>query len=59
MYYTFVTKVLSGFVNSILLVFIAVSILLESMERFLEPPEVSTGNLIGTAVVGERSSRLL
>ena len=35
-------EVLSAFVNAILLVFIAVSVLLESLERFLEPPQVCT-----------------
>ncbi|KAM9957170.1 hypothetical protein ACTFIW_008910 [Dictyostelium discoideum] len=45
-------QVLSGFVNGIFLIFIAVTILMESVERLLEPPEINTDKLLLVSVLG-------
>ncbi|EGC38891.1 hypothetical protein DICPUDRAFT_45603 [Dictyostelium purpureum] len=45
-------QVLSGFVNGIFLIFIAVTILMESIERLLEPPEINTDKLLLVSVLG-------
>jgi len=39
-------EVLSGFVNGIFLVFIAIFVLMESIERFIEPPDIDTDKLL-------------
>jgi len=45
-------QVLSGFVNGIFLVFVAVFVLWESVERVLEPPDVNTDRLLLVSVLG-------
>jgi zinc transporter 5/7 len=45
-------QVLSGFINAIFLVFISVGVLIESLERFVEPPDVSTDNLFTVSFLG-------
>ncbi|KAN0018922.1 hypothetical protein ACTFIU_002124 [Dictyostelium citrinum] len=45
-------QVLSGFVNGIFLIFIAVTILMESVERLLEPPEINTDKLLLVSILG-------
>ena len=45
-------EVLAGFINSIFLLFVAITILLEALERVNEPPEISVDNLVITAVGG-------
>jgi zinc transporter 5/7 len=45
-------EVLSGFVNGIFLIFVAFSVLAESIERILEPPEITTDNLLLVSVLG-------
>ena len=45
-------EVLAAFVNSILLVFIGISLLMEAVERFVDPPQVHQDYLIATAVWG-------
>lgn len=39
-------EVISGFVNGIFLVFIAIFVLMESIERFIEPPHIETDRLL-------------
>ena len=46
------TEVLSGFVNAIFLVFVAVSVLMEAFERLVEPPEVHTDHLLLVSTIG-------
>eukprot|EP01113_Clastostelium_recurvatum_P004762 TRINITY_DN120_c0_g2_i1.p1 TRINITY_DN120_c0_g2~~TRINITY_DN120_c0_g2_i1.p1 ORF type:complete len:565 (-),score=135.75 TRINITY_DN120_c0_g2_i1:1122-2816(-) len=45
-------SVLSGFVNGIFLVFIAFFVFMESIERFMEPPEVKTDRLLLVSCLG-------
>lgn len=45
-------QVLSGFVNAIFLMFIAFFVLMESIERFLEPQEIKTERLLLVSVMG-------
>eukprot|EP01129_Flabellula_baltica_P011866 TRINITY_DN5266_c0_g1_i1.p1 TRINITY_DN5266_c0_g1~~TRINITY_DN5266_c0_g1_i1.p1 ORF type:complete len:660 (-),score=105.61 TRINITY_DN5266_c0_g1_i1:15-1994(-) len=45
-------EVLSGFVNAIFLCFIALSVLNESIQRLINPPEINTDNLIIVSVLG-------
>eukprot|EP00937_MAST-01D_sp_MAST-1D-sp2_P004222 g4222.t1 len=45
-------EILAAFVNCILLCFIAISILMEAIERFLDPPPVHESYLMATACVG-------
>uniref|UniRef100_K3XBB5 Cation efflux protein transmembrane domain-containing protein n=1 Tax=Globisporangium ultimum (strain ATCC 200006 / CBS 805.95 / DAOM BR144) TaxID=431595 RepID=K3XBB5_GLOUD len=45
-------EVLSGFLNSILLLFISFHLMAEASSRFVDPPEVSTDNLLLTSTVG-------
>jgi len=44
--------VLSGFVNGIFLVFIAIFVLMESIERFIEPPDIDTDKLLLVSTLG-------
>ncbi|CAI5464862.1 unnamed protein product [Closterium sp. Yama58-4] len=45
-------EVLSGFVNAVFLVLIATLIVFESIERILDPPDISTANLLAVSVGG-------
>eukprot|EP00039_Didymoeca_costata_P015751 m.273099 g.273099 ORF g.273099 m.273099 type:complete len:430 (+) comp16276_c0_seq55:268-1557(+) len=45
-------EVLGGFVNGLFLVFIALFIITEAVERFMEPPEVHTHHLLEVSVLG-------
>jgi len=45
-------QVLSGFVNGIFLVFIAFFVMMESLERFMEPPEIKTDRLLLVSTLG-------
>ncbi|EFA78612.1 putative zinc transporter [Heterostelium album PN500] len=45
-------QILSGFVNGIFLIFIAITILMESIERLMEPPEINTDKLLLVSVLG-------
>ncbi|CAI5963101.1 unnamed protein product [Closterium sp. NIES-65] len=45
-------EVLSGFVNAVFLVLIAALIVFESIERILDPPDISTANLLAVSVGG-------
>jgi len=45
-------QVLSGFANGIFLVFISFYVLVESIERFFEPPEVKTDRLLLVSFLG-------
>lgn len=45
-------EVLSGYVNAVLLVLVGVLIVLESLERILEPQEISTSSLLAVSVGG-------
>lgn len=45
-------EVLSGFVNGVFLVFVGLSVAVESVERFREPPEVGDNQLMSTSVGG-------
>ena len=47
-----VYEVLSGFLNGIFLIFIAVLIVGESLERLSEPPDLSMKGLLTTSVLG-------
>jgi len=45
-------ETIAGFVNALFLAFVAVLVLLESVERLFNPPEVRTGGLLLTSVLG-------
>jgi zinc transporter 5/7 len=45
-------EVISGFVNGIFLVFIALFVLMESVERFVDPPKIETDKLLLVASLG-------
>mmetsp|Transcript_29998 Transcript_29998/g.53213 ORF Transcript_29998/g.53213 Transcript_29998/m.53213 type:complete len:555 (+) Transcript_29998:1261-2925(+) len=45
-------EVLSGLINAIFLVFVGFRVFAESIERIMEPPEISTDNLILVSVLG-------
>jgi zinc transporter 5/7 len=45
-------EVLSGFVNGVFLCFIAMSIMIKSLERLIEPPEIKTERLLLVSVLG-------
>ena len=45
-------KVMSGFINAIFLVYIGVSVLIESFERILHPPHIHTDQLLIVSVLG-------
>lgn len=45
-------EVLSGFLNSILLLLISFHLMAEASSRFFDPPEVSTDNLLLTSTIG-------
>uniref|UniRef100_A0A6B2KZV9 Cation efflux protein transmembrane domain-containing protein n=1 Tax=Arcella intermedia TaxID=1963864 RepID=A0A6B2KZV9_9EUKA len=45
-------QVLSGFVNGVFLVFIAVSIFFEALKRLWEPPEIETEKLLLVSTIG-------
>jgi zinc transporter 5/7 len=45
-------EVLSGFINSLLLLFISFHLMAEAVSRFTDPPEVKTDNLLLTSVIG-------
>eukprot|EP01135_Chromosphaera_perkinsii_P001639 Nk52_evm16s208 gene=Nk52_evmTU16s208 len=45
-------EILGGFVNAVLLVFVAFFVLTEALERLLEPPEVKTDRLFLVSVLG-------
>ena len=44
--------VIAGFVNALLLVFVSLLIVLESVERIMEPREMSTRHLLVVSVLG-------
>lgn len=46
---------MSGFVNGLFLVFIAISIFVEAVKRILSPPEILTEKLLLVAVAGIQS----
>jgi hypothetical protein len=46
-------EVLSGFVNGLFLVVIAFMVLVEALERIVDPPAVDTNKLLLVSVVGE------
>ena len=52
-------EVLSGFINGIFLVFIAISIVVEAIERFYDPPEIDTDRLLMVGWLNKRSSCVL
>jgi Co/Zn/Cd efflux system component len=43
---------MSGFVNGVFLVFIALSIFMKSIQRILNPPEIKTDRLLLVSVLG-------
>ena len=45
-------EVLSGFINGVLLIFVAFAVFTESLHRLNEPPEVHSGHLIWTSTAG-------
>eukprot|EP00899_Mesostigma_viride_P000998 jgi/Mesvir1/1089/Mv17601-RA.1 len=45
-------EVLSGFINAVFLVFVGVLIILESFERFYDPPDIFGENLLLVSVLG-------
>ncbi|CBH17087.1 cation transporter protein, putative [Trypanosoma brucei gambiense DAL972] len=45
-------EVLGGFVNAVLLLFIAWYVTLESIERIIKPPEIEAGYLIQVSLIG-------
>lgn len=45
-------EVLAGFVNAIFLIFVAITIMVEAVERFSAPPDVGSPHLLPTAVAG-------
>lgn len=45
-------QVLSGFANGVFLVFISFYVLMESVERLMEPPDVKTDRLLLVSVLG-------
>lgn len=45
-------EILSGFINALFLIVIALMILLEAVQRLLNPPEVDTDKLMIVAVLG-------
>ena len=45
-------EIMSGFINAIFLIFVAFYILLESIERILEPEEIRSGGLLLVSVLG-------
>jgi len=45
-------EVLAGFVNAIFLIFVAVSVVFEAVERLWEPPEVHGQHLLPVAIMG-------
>uniref|UniRef100_A0A7S3LHX4 Cation efflux protein transmembrane domain-containing protein n=1 Tax=Aplanochytrium stocchinoi TaxID=215587 RepID=A0A7S3LHX4_9STRA len=45
-------EVISGFINGIFLIFIAIFVVTESIERLSEPPELSTNGLLVTSIGG-------
>lgn len=45
-------EVLSGYINSIFLIFVGMNIFIESIERIMEPPEIQTEMLILVSVLG-------
>lgn len=45
-------EVLSGFLNGVFLIWVAYEVLIESVERLLMPPEVTTENLLLVSVLG-------
>jgi zinc transporter 5/7 len=45
-------EVLAGFANGVFLVFVSLLIVLESIERIMEPQEMSTENLMLVSVLG-------
>jgi Co/Zn/Cd efflux system component len=50
--YTPYLEVLAGFANGVFLVFVSLLIVLESIERIMEPQEMSTENLMLVSVLG-------
>ena len=45
-------EVLAGFVNAIFLVFVAISVVMEALERLSEPPEIRAEHLLTVSVGG-------
>ncbi|OMJ84041.1 hypothetical protein SteCoe_14910 [Stentor coeruleus] len=45
-------EILSGFINSIFLIFVGIKIFIESIERIMEIPEIQTDMLILVSVIG-------
>ena len=45
-------KVMSGFINAIFLVYIGISVLIESFERIIHPPHIHTDQLLIVSVLG-------
>lgn len=45
-------EILSGFINAIFLIFVAFFVLMESVERFLDPPKIETEKLLLVSVLG-------
>jgi len=45
-------ETIAGFVNAMFLAFVAVLVFLESVERLFNPPEIRTGGLLLTSVLG-------
>ena len=45
-------EILSGFINSIFLIFVGIKIFIESIERIMEIPEIQTEMLILVSVLG-------
>lgn len=45
-------EVLSGYVNAVFLVLVGILITLESLERILDPQEISTGSLLAVSIGG-------
>ena len=43
---------MTGFVNTLLLVYASLSIMWEAVERVMDPPEINTENLLAVSVAG-------
>ena len=45
-------ETMTGFVNTLLLVYASLSIMWEAVERVMDPPEINTENLLAVSVAG-------
>ncbi|KAG0574896.1 hypothetical protein KC19_VG300700 [Ceratodon purpureus] len=45
-------EVISGYMNAVFLILVASLIVLESLERILDPPEITTGSLLVVSIIG-------